>query len=126
MPPLPIGSSSRTRHATPCTANLGRPYLAGYRFEAGTQPVPAPAALRNQTVPMRDRQPMVLLCLVPLLDGTMEVRILHRFMRYLELPGEVATGFHDRVLGLLGDVRPNQIPVVDVPANILHLATTGV
>ena len=88
--------------------------------------MPAPAALRNQTVPMRDRQPMVLLCLVPLLDGTMEVRILHRFMRYLELPGEVATGFHDRVLGLLGDVRPNQIPVVDVPANILHLATTGV
>jgi hypothetical protein len=101
-------------------------YLAGYRFEGGAQPVPAPAALRDQTVPMCDRQPMAFLCLVPRLDGTAEVRILHRFMRYLELPGEVATGFHDRVLGLLGDVRPNQIPVVDVPANILHLATTGV
>ena len=101
-------------------------YLAGYRFEGGIQPVPAPAVLRDQTVQLCDRQPMAFLCLVPRLDGTAVVRVLHRFMRYLELPGEVATGFHDRVLGLLGDVRPNQIPVVDIPANILHLATTGV
>ena len=101
-------------------------YLAGYRFEGGAQPVPAPVVLRDQTVQMCDRQPMAFLCLVPRLDGTAEVRILHRFMRYLDLPGEVATGFDDHVLGLLGDVRPNQIPVVDVPANILHLTTAGI
>ncbi len=88
--------------------------------------MPAPAVLCDQTVQMCDRQPMAFLCLVPCLNGTAEVRVLHRFMRYLELPGEVATGFHDHVLDLLGDVRPNQIPVVDVQANILHLATTGV
>ena len=101
-------------------------YLAGYRFEGGAQPVPAPAVLRDQTVQICDRQPMAFLCLVPRLDGLAEVRILHRFMRYIELPGEVATGFHDHALALLGDVRPNQVPVVDVPANLFHLATAGV
>ena len=44
-------------------------------------------------------------------------------MRYLELPGEPATGFHDHVLGLVGDLRPNQYPVVEVPVSILHLAS---
>ena len=135
-PPLPVAAplitavttyrqllSDQTRDAV-----HGQPgaYLAGYRFEGGVQPVPAPAILRNQTVQMCDRQSMAFLCLVPRLDGTAEVRILHRFMRYLELPGEIATGFHDRTLGLLGDVRSNQVPVVNVPANILHLATAGV
>ena len=77
---------------------------------------------------MCDRQPtLTFLYLVPCLDGTAEVQILHRFvMRYLGLPGEVATGFDDHVLGLLGNVRPNQIPVVDIPANILQLTTAGV
>lgn len=101
-------------------------YLAGYRFEGGVQPVPTPAALRDQTVQLCDRQPMAFLCLVPRLDGTAEVRVLHRFMRYLELPGEAPTGFNDRVLALLGDIRPNQVPVVDVPTNILYLAAAGV
>ena len=72
-------------------------YVAGYRFEGGAQPVPAPIVLRDQTVQMCDRQPMAFLCLVPRLDGTAEVRILHRFVRYLDLPGEVATGFDDHV-----------------------------
>ena len=48
-------------------------YLAGYRFEGGVQPVPAPAILRDQTVQMCDRQPMAFLCLVPRRHGTAEV-----------------------------------------------------
>jgi hypothetical protein len=88
--------------------------------------VPAPAALRDQTVLLCDRQPMAFLCLVARLDDVVEVRILHRFMRYMELPGEPTTGFRDRVLGLLGDLRPNQYPVVDVPATILYLVASQV
>ena len=81
-----------------------------------------PAALRDQTVLLCDRQPMTFLCLVPRLDGVAEVRVLHCFMRYMELPGEPTTGFRDRILGLLGELRPNQFPVVDVPSTILvHL-----
>ena len=44
----------------------------------------------------------------------------------MELPGEPTTGFRDRVLGLLGDLRPNQFPVVDVPSTILHLVAAAV
>lgn len=36
-------------------------------------------------------------------------------MRYLDLPGEDPTGYHDRVLALLGGVCPMQYPVVEVP-----------
>jgi hypothetical protein len=68
---------------------------------------------------------MAFMCLVPRPDGVPEVRILHRFMRYLDLPGEQPTGFHDRVLALLGDVRPNQYPVVDIPNTAFHLAGVG-
>ena len=102
-------------------------YLAGYRFvDGGGQPVPTPAALRDQTVLLCDRQPMAFLCMVARLDDAVEVKILHRFMRYMELPGEPTTGFRDRVLGLLGDIRPNQYPVVDVPSTIMHLVGTQV
>jgi hypothetical protein len=81
-------------------------YLAGYRFVDPAGAVPAPATLRDQTSQLCDRQPMAFLCLVARHDGvSSEVRILHRFMRYLELPGEPATGFHDRVIGLVGDIR---------------------
>ena len=110
-------------------AVFGNPgaYLAGYRFTDPAGAVPMPATLRDQTSQLCDRQPMAFLCLTARHDGAShEVRILHRFMRYLELPGEPATGFHDRVLGLLGDIRPNQYPVVEVPVSILHLATTQV
>ncbi|KAI2493228.1 hypothetical protein MHU86_21302 [Fragilaria crotonensis] len=116
--------SDRTRDAV-----FGHPaaYLAGYRFvDGGGQPVPTPGALRDQTVLFCDRQPMAFLCLVARLDEVVEVRILHRFMRYMELPGEPTTGFRDRVLGLLGDLRPNQYPVVDVPATILYLVASQV
>ena len=65
-------------------AVFGHPaeYLAGYRFiDGGGQPVPMPAALRDQTVLLCDRQPMAFLCLAPRVDGVAEVRVLHRFMR---------------------------------------------
>jgi hypothetical protein len=42
-------------------------------------------------------------------------------MRYLELPREVPTGFNDRVLALLGNMYPDQVPVADVPTSILYL-----
>ena len=100
-------------------------YLAGYRFGGGALPIPAPAALRDQTVQLCDRQPTAFLCLVPRFDGSAEIRILHRLMHYLELPGKLPTGFNDRLLGLLGDICPNQVPVVDVSVSILHLATAG-
>ena len=51
---------------------------------------------------------------------------MHRLMRYLELPGEHPTGYNDHVLALLGDVRPNQYPVVEVPNTTFHLAGMGV
>ena len=47
-------------------------------------------------------------------------------MRYLDLPGEHLTGYNDRVLALLGDVRPNQYPVVEVPNTTFHLVGMGV
>lgn len=96
-------------------------FLAGYCF---TNEAPAPAALLDQSVLLSDRQPLTFLCLVP--RGEMyTVQILHRFMRYVELPGERPTGFHDRVLALLGDVRPGQFPVVEVPPTTFHLAATA-
>ena len=139
MPPAPLAPLVVPAAAAPTTyrevfadstrdAVFGRPaeYLAGYRFvDVGGQAVPTPAALCDQTVLLCDRQPMAFLCLVARLDDVVEVRILHRLMRYLELPGEPTTGFRDRVLGLLGDLRPNQYPVVDVPTTILHLMGTA-
>lgn len=110
-------------------AVFGNPgaYLAGYRFTDQAGAVPIPATLRDQTSQLCDHQPMAFLCLIARHDGAAnEVRILHRFMRYLELPGERATGFHDRVLELMGDIRPHQYPAVEVPVSILHLATTQV
>ena len=49
-------------------------------------------------------------------------------MRYaVELPGEDKnTGFHERVLGLLGEIHPHQYPVVEVPGTTFHLITQAV
>ena len=41
--------------------------------------------------------------------------ILHRIVRYMDTPGDNPSGFHDRVLGLLGDILPHQYPAVEVP-----------
>lgn len=107
-----------------------RAYLAGYRFAnepgggAGAEAVPVPAALLDQTVLLSDRQTMTFLCLVPRRESY-TVRVLHRFMRYLELPGERPTGYNDQVMAILGDVRPAQIPIVEVPQTAFHLAATA-
>ena len=47
-------------------------------------------------------------------------------MRYLDLPGEEPSGYHDRVLGLLGNILPHQYPTVEVPGAAFHLAQTAV
>jgi hypothetical protein len=99
-------------------------YLAGYRFNEAPDGVaiPTPAALFEQTVPMCDRWPMAFLCLVPRGGGQL-VRVVHRFIRYVDLPGELPTGLHDTVLGLLGDIRPGLYPFVEVPNSVFRVVT---
>jgi hypothetical protein len=100
-------------------------YLQGYGFD-GAGGVPTPAALRDQTITLSDRQPMAFLCLTPGVSGTPEVAILHRLMRYMDMPGEEASGFHDRVLGLAGDLMPHQYHTVEVPQSAFHLVSAAV
>ena len=102
-------------------------YLQGYRFaDGGAGPVPAPATLREQTVVLSDRQPMAFLCLTVGPSGAREVTVIHRLMKYMDMPGETESGFHDRVLGLVGDLLPHQYPVVDIPNTLFHLVGTPV
>jgi hypothetical protein len=72
-------------------------YLQGYRFDgAGRIPTPAALLRDDQTVILSDKQPMAFLCLTPGDSGLPEVAILHRLMRYMDMPGEeAASGFHD-------------------------------
>ena len=95
-------------------------FLAGFRF-AGEGDIPTPVQLRDQAVALSDRQPMAFLCLVNGPDGTPEVSIVHRLLRYVDTPGGDATGFNDRVIGLLGDILPHQYPTVEVPNSTFHL-----
>lgn len=102
-------------------------YLASYRFaEGGLGGVPTPAALRDQTVAISDRQPMTFLALVVGQDGVPEIAILHRALRYMDTPGDDPSGYHDRVLGLLGDILPHQYPVIEIPGSAFHLVNTAV
>ena len=102
-------------------------YLQGYRFaDGGAGLVPPPATLLNQTVVLSDRQPMPFLCLVGGPGGARQVTVLHRLMKYMDMPGEVESGYHDRVLGLLGDILPHQYPTVEVPCTVFHLVGTPV
>ena len=98
-------------------------YLSGYRFTADPAgaAVPAPAALRDQTIALSDRQPMAFLALVRGQDDAYEVVILHRMLRYVDAPGDDPSGFNDSVLGLSGDILPHQYPTVDVPHSAFHL-----
>ena len=98
-------------------------YMAGYRFmaEPGGAAVPTPAALRDQTIILSDRQPMAFLALITDQGGRYEVVVLHRMMRYMDSPGDDPSGYHDQVLGLLGDIMPHQYPVVEVSGNAFHL-----
>ena len=100
-------------------------YLQGYRFD-GAGDIPVPATLRDQTVTLSDRQPMAFLGLTLGPSGNFEVTIIHRLMRYMDMPGEEASGFHNRVIGLLGDLMPHQYPVVEVPGTAFHLVATPV
>ena len=106
-------------------------YLSGYRFTdlGGGGGIPTPATLRDQTTTLSDRQPLTFLCLLPATGGegaAGEVTIVHRFLRYLDAPVEDPTGFHDKVLGLLGDILPHQYPVVEIPSTVFHLVNTPV
>jgi hypothetical protein len=43
-------------------------------------------------------------------------------MRYMDMPGEEASGFHDRGLGLAGeDLMLHQHPTIEVPQTDFHL-----
>jgi hypothetical protein len=102
-------------------------YLFGYRFtDAGGAGVPTPAALRFQTIALSDRHPMAFLALITGPDGTNEVVVLHRMLRYIDAPGDDPSGLHDRVLGLMGDILPHQYPTIEVPSTAYHLVGTAV
>ena len=103
-------------------------YLGGYRFtDPGGGGIPTPSTLRDQTVALSDRQPLAFLCMLPGSEGNLgDVTVVHRFVRYLDAPGEDPTGFSDKVLGLLGDILPHQYPVVEVPGTAFHLVGTPV
>lgn len=102
-------------------------YMGAYRFVEADEgaPLPTVAALTEQTIHMCDRWPLTFLCLVPSGD-TYKVRVLHRFMRYLDIPGEPPTGLHDTVLALLGDIRPGLYPIVEVPNTVFRIVPTPV
>ena len=50
-----------------------------------------------------------------------EVKVVHRLMRYMDMLGEEESGYHDKVLGLLGDIMPHQYPTVEVSSTAFHL-----
>ena len=90
--------------------------VASYRFNevGGGGERPTPAILKEQTFAFSERRSMTFLCLSRGASTKVEVRVLHRMLRYFELPGGVGGSVVDLSLGLLGDVRSAQIPVVEV------------
>ena len=60
---------------------------------------------------------MTFLCLARAPGDRVEVRVLHRMMRYFELPGGGGGGVADLSMGTLGDVRTEQIPVVEIDSS---------
>ena len=90
--------------------------VASYRFTevAGGGERLTPAHLRVQTFALSDRRSMTFLCLARMRGTSVEVRVLRRMMRYFELPGGGCGGMVDLNIGLLGDARAAQIPVVKV------------
>lgn len=97
--------------------------LTSYRFTevAGGGERPTPASLRELTFAVSDRRPMCFLCLARTMGALVEIRVLHRMMRYFELPGGDGGGAVDLSMGLLSDVRAAQIPVVEVDNTIFTL-----
>jgi hypothetical protein len=90
--------------------------LASYRFvEAqGGGERPTPANLVEQTFALSERRSMTFLCLLRTHGTGVEVRVLHRMIRYLELPRADGRGLIDISLGLLGDISAAQAPAVAV------------
>ena len=131
LPPTPPPRTYRelygTESSNPPLDRTAR-YLAGYRFAADPEggAIPTPMALRDQTITLSDRQPMAFLALVNGPDGNYEVVILHRLVRYLDLPGDDPSGFNDRVMGLVGDIMPHQYPTAEVPGTAFHLVGMAV
>lgn len=68
--------------------------MASYRFtEAlGGGERPTPANLKEQTLALSERHPVAFLCLYRKTGTNVEVRILHRMLRYYELPGTMLEG----------------------------------
>ena len=102
--------------------------MASYRFTevaGGAGERPTPMSLKEQTFILSERRPMTFLCLHRKPDGGAEVKVLHRMMRYFELPGE-GRGVVDVSMALLGDVRAAQMPVVEVDNSLFALVTAGV
>ena len=69
---------------------------------------------------------MAFLCMVDGQDGTPEVTIVYRLLKFVDSPGDEPSGFSDRMLGLLGDIMPHQYPAVEVTSAIFHLVGTPV
>jgi hypothetical protein len=90
--------------------------ISSYRFtEApGGGERPTPASLVEQTFAFSERRSMTFLCLLRTSGTGVEVRILHRMIRYLELPGADGGGIVDLSMGLLGDISAAQTPAVTV------------
>lgn len=102
--------------------------VASYRFAEipGGGERPTPASLKEQTYALSERRPMTFLCLLKRPDASVEVRILHRMMRYFELPNEGGARMIDLSMALLGDVRAAQMPVVEVDNSHFSLIGAGV
>ena len=90
--------------------------LASYRFTEGQGggERPTPASLVEQTFLFSERRSMTFLCLLRTSGTGVEVRVLHRMIRYLELPGADGGGLVDISMGLLGDISAAQAPAVAV------------
>ena len=101
--------------------------VASYRFTevAGGGERPTPATLREQTFAFSDRRPIAFLSLARMAGNMVEIRILHRMMRYFELPGVGGGAVVDLSMGLLGDVRAAQVPVVEIDNTQFSLVVAG-
>lgn len=103
--------------------------IASYRFNevAGGGERPTPASLVEQTFAFSERCSLTFLCLSRVTGMQTEVRILHRVMWCLELPGDAGGDLIDMLgMGLLGDIRPTQIPAVAVDNTHFSLINAGV
>lgn len=101
--------------------------IASYRFtEApGGSERPTPASLVEQTFAFSKRRSMTFLCLLRTSGMGVEVRILHRMIRYLELPaGANGGGIVDLSMGLLGNISAAQTPAA-VAVDNTHFSLIG-